>query len=179
MYYISSYTFGSMDPKGKKKQKLVVVIMPHRIHETQTIVIDDPGHLSVCLSCGFAVQTLAKWIAKPGAGWPSNPWGRLGDPRNIVLYESPQFYHGFDAAFAKLLWPMLANGHLQHKQLTMYQYEIHQVCNACRQQTATKRETEIFPLIKMHITWAKIRIKCRIKNNESWDYKQSASQHIH
>jgi len=29
----------------------------------------------------------------------------LGDPRNIVLDGGPDFYRGFDAAFAKLLWP--------------------------------------------------------------------------
>jgi len=28
-----------------------------------------------------------------------------GDPRNIVLDGGPNFPHGFDAAFAKLLWP--------------------------------------------------------------------------
>jgi len=28
----------------------------------------------------------------------------LGDPRNIILYGSPDFLHRFDAAFAKLLW---------------------------------------------------------------------------
>jgi len=35
----------------------------------------------------------------------------VGDSRNIVLDESPDFPHGFDAAFAKLLWHLFF---LQH-----------------------------------------------------------------
>jgi len=31
----------------------------------------------------------------------------LGNKGNIVLDESPDFPHGFDTAFAKLLWPMV------------------------------------------------------------------------
>jgi len=31
----------------------------------------------------------------------------LQDLRNIVLDEDPNFTHGFDAAFAKLLWPLV------------------------------------------------------------------------
>jgi len=32
----------------------------------------------------------------------------FGDPRHIVLDGSPDFSHGFDAAFAKLLWPLVS-----------------------------------------------------------------------
>jgi len=31
----------------------------------------------------------------------------LGDPKNIVLDGSPDIPHGFDAIFAKLLWPLV------------------------------------------------------------------------
>jgi len=30
----------------------------------------------------------------------------LGEPRNTVLNGSPDFLQGFNAAFAKLLWPL-------------------------------------------------------------------------
>jgi len=31
----------------------------------------------------------------------------LGDPRNIILDGSPDFSHGFNAAIANLLWPLV------------------------------------------------------------------------
>jgi len=31
----------------------------------------------------------------------------LGNPRSIGLNGSPDFLHGFDAAFAKLFWPLV------------------------------------------------------------------------
>jgi len=38
----------------------------------------------------------------PGLALGVNSW----DQKNIVLVESPSFPHRFDAAFAKLLWPL-------------------------------------------------------------------------
>jgi len=58
------------------------------------IAIGDPGRLSVCFTpCkhGERIEIL------PGME-------TLGDLRNIVIDESPDFSQEFDAAFAKLLW---------------------------------------------------------------------------
>jgi len=72
----------------------------------QTIVIDDPGCLSVCLSRGWAVQ---KWLKRSMSclGWRVQT---LGEARNIVLDDSPhppEQGEGFSAAIDKLLWPLV------------------------------------------------------------------------
>jgi len=72
----------------------VSISRPHRMHKVQTIAIDDPGRLSVCLSRGFAVQT------------------RINGSRSCLVWRlkghcvrrKSRLPHGFDAAFAKLLW---------------------------------------------------------------------------
>jgi len=59
------------------------------MHEMwRTIAIDDPGHLSVCLSVSQLVAN-------------------IGDHKNFVLHGSPYFLHRFDAAFAKSLLPVV------------------------------------------------------------------------
>jgi len=63
----------------------------------RTIAIDDPGRLSGCTSRGFAVHT---WINRSCLGW------RLLETQ-VVLDGSSDFIHGFDAAFAKLLWSVV------------------------------------------------------------------------
>jgi len=68
------------------------------MHGMRTIVIGDPGYLSVTWLC---CANMAKQI---------NILFRVetpGDSRNIVIYWSPDFPHGFYAAFAKLLWPLV------------------------------------------------------------------------
>jgi len=62
------------------------------MHEMQTTTIDDPDVCqSVCLSCGIAVQT------------------RLDGLRSCLdwRFSKAQKTLGFDAAFAKLLWPII------------------------------------------------------------------------
>jgi len=66
------------------------------MHEMQTTAINDPRCLSVCKS----VQT---WLNRSR----SCLWWKLGDARNIALESSTDFLHGFDATFAKLLWPIV------------------------------------------------------------------------
>jgi len=61
------------------------------MHEMQTIVIDDPGHVSHAASLRFSVQT---WLLGVDT---------LGDPRNITSDGSLNFHHRLDAASTKLL----------------------------------------------------------------------------
>jgi len=77
--------------------------MPHRMHKTRTIAIDDPGRLSVCLLCGFTRLRCANTAERIGVLLGVET---LGDPRNTVYDESPDFLYVFEAAFAKLLWPL-------------------------------------------------------------------------
>jgi len=56
------------------------------MHEMQTIVVDDPGHLSVCLSVTWLrCENMAEWVEM------------LGNARNT----SPDFSHRFNATFTK------------------------------------------------------------------------------
>jgi len=78
-------------------------IRPHRIHKRRTIEPDDPGHLSVCHATSLCKN-----------GWNDRGPVRveiIGGARNITLHRRPDFTHGFDAAFAKLLWLLVI--HLQ------------------------------------------------------------------
>jgi len=75
----------------------------------RTIAIDDPVawvsiSLSiVCQSRGFTVQTDLSFF---------------GEPSNIALDRTPNFPHGIDAAFAKLLWPVVRL-HRMHEMQTI------------------------------------------------------------
>jgi len=67
--------------------------------EKWTIAVNDHGCLSLCLSCGFAVQTQLNGLR---SCWGGDSW-TLG----TVLDESPDVPHRFDVAFTKLLWPLV------------------------------------------------------------------------
>jgi len=70
------------------------------MHELRTIAIDDFVHLSVyyAVCCANTAERIEVLFGVE----------TLGDPRNIVLDGSPDFYHGFDAAFTKLNWPLVS-----------------------------------------------------------------------
>jgi len=74
------------------------------MHEMETIVTDDLG---VSLSVSHAAQ-LAKMAVRVKMLFGVNT---RGGPRNIVLdggsKPPQQVGGGFDAAFAKLLWPLV------------------------------------------------------------------------
>jgi len=85
----------------------VVTFRPQQMREMQTVVIDVSGvceflSLSVTQLYVTAVQT---WLngSRYILFWVEN----LGDLNNIVLNGGPYFSHGFDAAFAKVLWPLV------------------------------------------------------------------------
>jgi len=65
----------------------------------QTVAIHDAGHLSHDLR--HCCANMAEWI-EVLLGVKT-----LVDPRNTVSDASPNFPHGFDAAFTKLLWPLV------------------------------------------------------------------------
>jgi len=52
----------------------------------------------------------------------------LGDQRNVVLVGSPNFSHGFDAAFAKLLWQLVLTIAVSCRRLDFY-LKLHAGCN--------------------------------------------------
>jgi len=76
------------------------------MHDIQTTATDDHVCQSVCLSRDFTWLRCAKTAERPVCGEDS--WG----PRNIVLDGGPDpptargGGSAFDAAFAKLLWPL-------------------------------------------------------------------------
>jgi len=68
-----------------------------------TVAIDDHWRLSVCRSvCHAACCATMAESFKVLLEVESH-----GDPRNIVSDESRDFSWGIDAAFAKLLWPLV------------------------------------------------------------------------
>jgi len=84
-----------------QSQHVYYATTPGRIEctEIQTIVIYDPGCLTVCMSRAFAVQTRLNG---------SRSCLSLEDPGNMVLDGSPALPHTFYAAFPKLL-PLLVS----------------------------------------------------------------------
>jgi len=74
-----------------------------RIHKMWIIATDYLGQLPVCKSHGQARKT-PEWMKV------LLRVETLGDPRNTVLDRSPNFPHAFNAAFAKLLWPLVSSG---------------------------------------------------------------------
>jgi len=78
------------------------------MHEMRSIATDDPG---ICLSVTHSVGH-ADGLCKNGRTDQAPVWGGDAcDPRNIVLDGGPcpSAARGsvFDAAFAKLLWPLV------------------------------------------------------------------------
>jgi len=66
-------------------------------HEMRTIAFDDPGVCQfVCHAASLSERIKVLLQLET-----------LGDPRNIVLDGNPDFSHGYDAAFANLLWPLV------------------------------------------------------------------------
>jgi len=70
------------------------------MHQMQTIAINDPGRLSVSVTRLHCANTAERIEVLLGAE-PS------GHPRNMLSDTSPDFSDRFDAAFAKLLWPLV------------------------------------------------------------------------
>jgi len=72
------------------------------MHEMQTIVIDDSGHLSVCITWLCCANTAERIEVLLGV--------ETLDPRNIVSAGSPDFCHRFNVAFDRILCPVVSLG---------------------------------------------------------------------
>jgi len=75
------------------------------MHEMRTTAINDPVAWSVGLSRGFTRFRCANTAERMEVLFVVET---LGNPSNTVL-EGSRFSHGFDTAFAKLLWPLVVN----------------------------------------------------------------------
>jgi len=82
---------------------VIVIIRPHRVHNMQTTVIDDPVAWAVCLSRGRLCRNA--WTDRERRFWSEDlgPWNAALDGG-----QSPAARRGgLDTAFAKLLWPLV------------------------------------------------------------------------
>lgn len=92
-----------------------IIIKLHQMQQMRTIAteIDDPGHQSVCLSCGFMQHRCVH-----AAAWIKVLHGveTLGNVGKIVWNGDPDFPYGFNAAFNKL------HGHNQNKFILLHTF---------------------------------------------------------